>query len=192
MKEKLKTVYSFIKDRIESQGYAPSVREICSALDIGSTSTAARYINELAEEGLIEKSDNKNRAIKLAGKSSKRIPMVGTITAGMPITALEDVTDYINFNSDKKYFGELFALSVRGESMINALIMDGDIAVVEKCSTVANGEIAAVMIDGSATLKRFFKENGHYRLQPENDTMDPIIVENCEILGKLVSIIRYY
>jgi repressor LexA len=118
--------------------------------------------------------------------------MVGTITAGMPITALEDVTDYINFNSDKKYFGELFALSVRGESMINALIMDGDIAVVEKCSTVANGEIAAVMIDGSATLKRFFKENGHYRLQPENDTMDPIIVENCEILGKLVSIIRYY
>jgi repressor LexA len=192
MKEKLKIVYNFIKERIETQGYAPSVREICASLDIGSTSTAARYINELVEEGFLEKSDGKNRAVKLAGKSSTRIPLVGTITAGKPITALEDVTDYINFNSDKKYFGELFALNVRGDSMVNASILDGDIAVIERSPVVANGEIAAVLTEGSATLKRFFKENGCYRLQPENDGMKPIITDNAEVLGRLISILRYY
>jgi repressor LexA len=192
MKDKLREVYDFIKEKIESQGYAPSVREICSALEIGSTSTAARYINNLVDEGLLEKSDGKNRAVKLTGRVAKRIPMIGTITAGTPITAVEDITEYINFHPEKKYFGELFALHVRGDSMINASISDGDIAVIEKTASVQNGEIAAVMTDGKATLKRFFKENGKYRLQPENDSMSPFFADVCELLGRLVSIMRYY
>jgi repressor LexA len=192
MKDRLREVYEYIKERIEVQGYAPSVREICTALEIGSTSTAARYINNLVEEGLLDKTDGKNRAVRLSGKVAVRVPMLGTITAGAPITAVEDFTEYINFHADRNYFGELFGLNVRGDSMINAAINDGDVAVIEKTASVQNGEIAAVMIDGAATLKRFYKENGGYRLQPENDSMKPIIVNECELLGKLVAILRYY
>lgn len=191
MNEKQKRVFDYVKERME-EGFAPSIREICAALDIHSTSTAARYVNNLVAEGYLEKVDGCNRAIKLAGKGAVKIPLVGTITAGQPITAVEDITDYINFHSPKSYSGELFALKVRGESMINAAILDGDIVVVEKCPVVSNGEIAAVMVGGEeATVKTFYKENGHYRLQPENDTMDPIIVDECEIIGRVVSVIRY-
>jgi repressor LexA len=191
MKDKEKRVYEYVKERMED-GFAPSIREICAALSIRSTSTAARYVNKLVDEGYLEKVDGRNRAIKLAGKGAARIPLVGTITAGQPITAVEDITDYINFHEDKNYTGQLFALKVRGESMINAAILDGDIVVVEKCSSVPNGEIAAILVDGEeATVKRFYKEDGHYRLQPENDTMDPIIVDNCEIIGRIVAVMRY-
>ena len=173
-------------------GFAPSIREICAALGIRSTSTAARYVNSLVAEGYLEKVDGCNRAIKVAGKGAVKIPLVGTITAGQPITAVEDITDYINFHEQKNYAGELFALKVRGESMINAAILDGDIVVVEKCSTAENGDIVAAMVNGGeATVKTFYKENGHYRLQPENDTMDPIIVDECEIIGKIAAVIRY-
>lgn len=191
MNEKQKRVFEYVKSRME-EGFAPSIREICAALDIHSTSTAARYVNNLVAEGYLEKVDGCNRAIKIAGKGAVKVPLVGTITAGQPITAVEDITDYINFHEPKNYSGELFALKVRGESMINAAILDGDIVVVEKCPVVSNGEIAAVMVDGEeATVKTFYKENGHYRLQPENDTMDPIIVDECEIIGRVVSVIRY-
>lgn len=191
MNEKEKRVFEYVKGRIE-EGYAPSIREICSALSIRSTSTAARYVNTLVAEGYLDKVDGCNRAIKLAGKGAAKIPLVGTITAGQPITAVEDITDYINFHEPKNYAGELFALKVRGESMINAAILDGDIVVVEKCSTARNGEIVAAMVNGEeATVKTFYKENGHYRLQPENDTMDPIIVDECEIIGRIVAVIRY-
>lgn len=191
MNEKQKRVFEYVKERME-EGFAPSIREICAALDIHSTSTAARYVNNLVAEGYLEKVDGCNRAIKLAGKGAAKIPLVGTITAGQPITAVEDITDYINFHQPKSYSGELFALKVRGESMINAAILDGDIVVIEKCPVVENGEIAAVMVGGEeATVKTFYKENGHYRLQPENDTMDPIIVDECEIIGRVVSVIRY-
>ncbi|MBR4097325.1 MAG: transcriptional repressor LexA [Oscillospiraceae bacterium] len=191
MNEKEKRVFEYVKGRIED-GYAPSIREICSALNIRSTSTAARYVNTLVAEGYLDKVDGCNRAIKLAGKGATKIPLVGTITAGQPITAVEDITDYINFHETKNYSGELFALKVRGESMINAAILDGDIVVVEECSTARNGEIVAAMVNGEeATVKTFYKENGHYRLQPENDTMDPIIVDECEIIGRIVSVIRY-
>lgn len=191
MNEKQKRVFEYVKSRME-EGFAPSIREICAALDIHSTSTAARYVNNLVAEGYLEKVDGCNRAIKLAGKGAVKVPLVGTITAGQPITAVEDITDYINFHEPKNYSGELFALKVRGESMINAAILDGDIVVVEKCPVVSNGEIAAVMVGGEeATVKTFYKENGHYRLQPENDTMDPIIVDECEIIGRVVSVIRY-
>lgn len=191
MNEKEKRVFEYVKGRIE-EGYAPSIREICSALSIRSTSTAARYVNTLVAEGYLDKVDGCNRAIKLAGKGAAKIPLVGTITAGQPITAVEDITDYINFHEPKNYSGELFALKVRGESMINAAILDGDIVVVEKCSTARNGEIVAAMVNGEeATVKTFYKEDGHYRLQPENDTMDPIIVDECEIIGRIVAVIRY-
>ncbi len=191
MNEKQKRVFEYVKSRME-EGFAPSIREICAALDIHSTSTAARYVNNLVAEGYLEKVDGCNRAIKLAGKGAVKVPLVGTITAGQPITAVEDITDYINFHEPKNYSGELFALKVRGESMINAAILDGDIVVIEKCPVVSNGEIAAVRVGGEeATVKTFYKEDGHYRLQPENDTMDPIIVDECEIIGRVVSVIRY-
>ena len=191
MNDKEKRVFEYVKERMED-GFAPSIREICAALGIRSTSTAARYVNNLVSEGYLEKVDGCNRAIKLAGKGAVKIPLVGTITAGQPITAVEDITDYINFHEQKNYTGELFALKVRGESMINAAILDGDIVVVEKCSTARNGDIVAAMVNGEeATVKTFYKENGHYRLQPENDTMDPIIVDECEIIGKIAAVIRY-
>ncbi len=191
MNDKEKRVFDYVKERMED-GFAPSIREICAALGIRSTSTAARYVNTLVAEGYLEKVDGCNRAIKIAGKGAVKIPLVGTITAGQPITAVEDITDYINFHEQKNYTGELFALKVRGESMINAAILDGDIVVVEKCSTAENGDIVAAMVNGGeATVKTFYKENGHYRLQPENDTMDPIIVDECEIIGKIAAVIRY-
>lgn len=191
MNDKEKRVFEYIRDRME-EGFAPSIREICKDLDIRSTSTAARYVNTLVAEGYLDKAEGCNRAIKLAGRGAAKIPLVGTITAGQPITAVEDITDYINFHQPKSYSGELFALKVRGESMINAAILDGDIVVIEKTPTVDNGEIAAVMVGGEeATVKTFYKEKGHYRLQPENDTMDPIIVDECEIIGRVVSVIRY-
>ncbi len=191
MNDKEKRVYEYIKERIED-GFTPSIREICAALDIRSTSTAARYVNTLVEEGFLEKADGCNRAIKLVGKGATKIPLVGTITAGQPITAVEDVTDYINFHENKSYYGDLFALKVRGESMINAAILDGDIVVIEKCSSASNGEIVAALVNGEeATVKTFYKENGHYRLQPENDYMEPIIVDECEIIGKVIAVMRY-
>ncbi len=191
MKENEQRVFEYIKDRA-SDGVIPSIREICRDLDIRSTSTAARYVNSLVDQGLLEKADGCNRSIKLAGKGAAKVPLVGTITAGQPITAVQDITEYINFHEEKNYSGELFALRVRGESMINAAILSGDIVVVERCSTARNGEIVAALVDGEeATVKTFYKENGHYRLQPENDTMNPIIVDECEILGRVVAVMRY-
>ncbi len=189
--ENEKQVYDFIRQRIED-GFAPTVREICSQLGFRSTSTAHRYIASLSRKGLIEKGDNQNRAIRLAGKGAARVPLVGKVTAGQPITAVEDITDYISFQPPRNYAGELFALKVSGESMINAAILDGDIVLVEKTDYAENGEIVVAMVDNSdATVKRFYKENGHYRLQPENDTMDPIFADEVQIIGKVVAVMRY-
>ncbi len=190
--EKDKKVFQFIKTRIED-GYAPTVREICSEFGFKSTSTAHRSIKALTECGLLEKADNKNRALRIAGAGTVSVPLVGTVTAGTPITAFEDITDYISYRPDRNYNGQLFALKVRGESMINAGIFSGDILIVEKSSTAENGEIVVAMVDREdATVKRFFKEKGHYRLQPENDNMEPIIVDDVDILGKAVGLIRYF
>ena len=191
LNEKAKAVYEYIKD-CTVDGIPPTVREICSALNLKSTSTAHRYINILVEEGLLEKSGNLNRAIRIAGKGATRVPLMGTVTAGQPITAIEDITDYINFQEERHYVNPLFALKIRGESMINSGILDGDIVIVEQTQTARNGEIVVVLIDDcDATCKTFYKENGHYRLQPENDTMDPIIVDEVKILGKVVAVLRY-
>ena len=190
-KENEKKVYEYIVERTVD-GIPPSIREICAALGLRSTSTAARYVNSLVEKGLLEKADGRNRGIRPAGDNGVRVPLVGTITAGQPITAIEEVTDYITFRPVNNVCGKLFALNVKGDSMINAGILNGDIVIIEQCSTVRNGTIAAVLVDGEeATVKRFYKENGGYRLQPENDFMEPIMVQDCSILGRVAAVIRY-
>lgn len=189
--ENEKMVFEFIKDRIE-EGYPPTVREICAEFGFKSTSTAHRYINNLTAKGLLEKGNNQNRAIRLTGGNGMKIPLVGTVTAGIPITAIEEITDYISFQPARHYSDPLFALKVRGESMINAAILDGDMVVIEQTPYAENGDIVCALVDNeSATIKTFYKEDGHYRLQPENDTMDPIIVDEVKILGKVVGVVRY-
>lgn len=189
--ENEKMVFEFIKDRIE-EGYPPTVREICAEFGFKSTSTAHRYINNLTAKGLLEKGNNQNRAIRLTGGNGVKIPLVGTVTAGIPITAIEEITDYISFQPARHYSNPLFALKVRGESMINAAILDGDMVVIEQTPYAENGDIVCALVDNeSATIKTFYKEDGHYRLQPENDTMDPIIVDEVSILGKVVGVVRY-
>ena len=192
LNEKAQMIYRYIRDRID-EDYAPTVREICEALDIRSTSTVHRYINMLVEEGLLDKRDNQNRAIRLHASSARNVPLIGTVTAGMPITAIQNIEDYLSYVPDRNYAGDLFALKIRGESMIKAGILDGDIVIVEQCSTVENGEIAVVMVqDDEATVKRFYKENGGYRLQPENDAMEPIYVREAAVLGRVVALMRYF
>lgn len=189
--ENEKMVFEFIKDRIE-EGYPPTVREICAEFGFKSTSTAHRYINNLTAKGLLEKGNNQNRAIRLTGGNGMKIPLVGTVTAGIPITAIEEITDYISFQPARHYSNPLFALKVRGESMTNAAILDGDMVVIEQTPYAENGDIVCALVDNeSATIKTFYKEDGHYRLQPENDTMDPIIVDEVSILGKVVGVVRY-
>lgn len=189
--ENEKMVFEFIKDRIE-EGYPPTVREICAEFGFKSTSTAHRYINNLTAKGLLEKGNNQNRTIRLTGGNGMKIPLVGTVTAGIPITAIEEITDYISFQPARHYSNPLFALKVRGESMINAAILDGDMVVIEQTPYAENGDIVCALVDNeSATIKTFYKEDGHYRLQPENDTMDPIIVDEVSILGKVVGVVRY-
>ena len=189
--ENEKMVFEFIKDRIE-EGYPPTVREICAEFGFKSTSTAHRYINNLTAKGLLEKGNNQNRAIRLTGGNGMKIPLVGTVTAGIPITAIEEITDYISFQPARHYSNPLFALKVRGESMINAAILDGDMVVIEQTPYAENGDIVCALVDNeSATIKTLYKEDGHYRLQPENDTMDPIIVDEVSILGKVVGVVRY-
>ncbi len=189
-------IMEFIKDYIKREMIAPSVREICDGVGIRSTSTVHRYLHRLMEEGKIYMADGKNRAIIVTDGSEddqQGIPLVGTVAAGIPITAVENITDYINFDQFKKYDNPLFALRVRGESMVNVGIVDGDIVIVEQTPYAENGDIVVAMVDRSdATVKTFYKENGHYRLQPENDYMEPIIVKEVDILGKVVSLIRYF
>lgn len=192
LSEKDKSVYEFIKQRI-GEGYVPSVREICAELGFSSTSTAHRAIEKLVAAGLLEKQGNNlNRSIKLAGDDNVKVPVVGTVTAGKPITAIEEIEGYLSFKPKKHYDGKLFALKVRGESMINAAILDGDTVIVEQTPYAENGEIVVALVDNEeATVKRFYKEDGHFRLQPENDTMEPIIVDEVSILGRVVAVLRY-
>lgn len=192
LKEKKLIVFNYIKSRL-SEGYSPSVREIMAAAGFRSTSTAHRYIEALVNEGLLEKTGNLNRTLRLPNSGTAAVPILGTVTAGMPITAIEDITGYIGFEAEGTDPSELFALKIRGESMINAGILDGDIVIVRRCCYAENGDIVVALVDGEdATVKTFYKENNHYRLQPENDTMDPIILNSVEILGKVIGLKRYY
>lgn len=193
LSQKDRMVYDFLRQKI-GEGIVPSVREICSELGFKSTSTAHRCLEKLVGEGLIEKQGgNLNRAIRLKGDDgSVKVPLIGTVTAGQPITAIEQIEGYIGFRPKKHYDGELFALKVRGESMINAAILDGDTVIIEQTPVAENGEIIVAMTeDGEATVKRFYRENGHFRLQPENDTMEPIILDRVSVLGRVVAVLRY-
>jgi len=191
MDEKLLAIYNFISERI-SQGVPPSVREICAKFKIKSTSTVHKYLVELESRGLIERDNGLNRSIRLVGDTTVKVPLMGVVTAGAPILAMEEITEYIPFKTQKYKPSDLFALKVRGESMINAGIYNGDIIIARKTPVAYNGEIIVALIGEEATVKRFYKENGVYRLQPENDTMAPIIVPSVTVLGKVISLVRYY
>ena len=191
-------VYDYILSFAESKGYPPSVREICLALDIKSTSSVHAYLLKLEEDGKIERDPTKPRALMIPELMNRQtetieVPVVGKITAGEPILATENIEEYfqmpLNF---VKHDHELFILKVEGESMIEAGIHDGDYAFIEKVSTANNGDIVVALLDNDATIKRFFKEKNYIRLQPENSSMAPIIVPTCEILGKLVGLYRKY
>ena len=190
-----KRVFDYLKEQIREKGYPPSVREICAALGFKSTSSAHQYISRLAEKGYIDKGDLKTRAIKIVGdEPTISIPVVGKVAAGEPILAQENIEDYFSIGesfftkSDLK--NDTFVLKVQGESMINAGINNGDYIIVTKQETARNGQIKIAMIDGNATVKTFYKEKDHVRLQPENDTMDPIIVKEVQIVGKVVGLFR--
>ncbi len=201
LKPKEQRVYDYLKEKISVQGYAPSVREICADLNIKSTSTAHMYIERLASKGLIDRAGGKSRAIimpeieqaKKVSANSYPVPIIGQVAAGTPILTAQNFDGYINFSTDKKYSADsLFALYVKGESMKDIGIMNGDIVIVEQREYADNGEIVVAMIEDEATVKRFFKENGKYRLQPENSEMLPIITDEVSILGKVVANVRYY
>lgn len=197
-KDKQSEIYEFLKNYTENKGYPPSVREICEAVSLKSTSTVHGHLKRLEKKGLIRRDPSKPRALEIAELSTPKkemisIPIVGKITAGLPILATENVEDTFSLPLDFiKHDKELFMLRVSGQSMIKAGINDKDLAIIERCNDAVNGEIVVALIDDSATIKRFFKEENHIRLQPENDTMDPIIVDDCSILGKLVGIFRAY
>lgn len=192
LKPKEQKVYDYIAKSVKENGYAPSVRDICRDLGYKSTSTVHMYLNRLDMFGYISKEDGKSRAVKLNGDEKPRVsavPLLGVVTAGSPILAAENFDGYVGYigNSDN-----LFALRVRGDSMVLAGILDGDIIIAEQTCYAENGEIVVAMIDDEATVKRFYRENGHYRLQPENNTMKPIISNEVMIIGKVVAIQRNY
>jgi repressor LexA len=198
VKDKQSEIYQFLKTYTESKGYPPSVREICEAVSLRSTSTVHGHLKRLEKKGMIKRDPSKPRALEIAELSASKkeminIPIVGKITAGLPILATENIEDTFPIPLDYiKHDKELFMLRVSGQSMINVGIRDNDLAIIENVQNAINGDIVVALIDDSATIKRFFKEKDHIRLQPENDTMDPIIVDDCAILGKLVGIFRSF
>lgn len=184
-------IYTYICERI-NQGFSPTVREICRDLQIISTSTVHSDLKSLRDAGYIDMTGNLNRSIKLPGEPTARVPLVGAVAAGKPILALQNIEQYINVSLPAAGFRKLFALRVKGDSMINAAILDGDIVVVEQTPSAENGWIVVAMVGDEATVKRFYKENGRFRLQPENDSMQPIIVDDVTILGRVLAVHRYY
>ncbi|MGX7417708.1 transcriptional repressor LexA [Carnobacterium gallinarum] len=192
-------VLQYIHEQVQLKGYPPTVREIGTAVSLSSTSTVHGHLSRLEKNGYIQRDPSKPRAIELTaaglsklGVPSDKIPLLGTVTAGEPILAVEDASDYfpipphLNYDADS-----LFMLKIRGESMINAGILDGDDVIVRKQANADNGDIVIAMTnEDEATCKRFFKEQTHYRLQPENDTLEPIILEEVSILGKVVGLYR--
>ena len=176
-----------IRRRCE-EGVPPTVRELCAALDIRSTSTAHKYLTELEEKGVIERDKGTNRSIRLADDPVKKIPLIGTVAAGVPILATEQIECYIPYRN--KSSGTFFALRVKGDSMINAGILPGDIVVVRQENVAENGEIVVAMIDGEATVKRFYQEDNYFVLKPENPKYQYIYTQDLTVLGKVVSLIR--
>lgn len=204
---KEKAILNFIEEQVMENGYPPSVREIGEAMGLSSTATVHGYLTKLEKQGFIKKEGKKGRTLKVIKssdgnpkeKSSKDfytqremvdVPIIGKITAGQPILAVENVTDTFPIPIDFVGNSDSFMLTVRGESMIEAGILDGDYILVKRQSNANNGEIVVALIEDEATVKTFYKEKDHIRLQPENHTMDPIIVPNCQILGKVAGVFR--
>ncbi len=191
--ETQKRIYEFLVERSQD-GVPPSVREIGAAVGLRSTSSVQANLDALEKAGYIERDPLLKRSIRILGQAENvtHVPLLGTVTAGKPILAVEEIEGYIPYTGRVSRDKPLFALRVRGESMLWAGILNGDIVIAEKTPYAANGEIVVAMIDDEATVKRFYKENGHFRLQPENDEFEPIITNEVVILGKVVALIRYY
>lgn len=192
LKQIEKDILDYIKTTINDEGYSPSVRDISTALNIKSTSTVHLYLHRLEEKGYIQKEPGKSRTIRVEGAAQTGIPVIGEIAAGSPIFAEQNFDGRVDFRADGYDPENLFALHVKGESMIDAGILDGDLIVIDAGSYAENGDIVAALVDNEATVKEFYKENGHYRLQPRNETMKPIIVDECTVLGKVIASLRYY
>ena len=192
LKQIEKDILEYIKDTINNEGYSPSVRDISTALNIKSTSTVHLHLHKLEEKGYIQKEQGKSRTIRVDGASQSGIPVIGEIAAGVPIFAEQNFDGRVDFRADGYDPENLFALHVKGESMIDAGILDGDLIVIDAGSYAENGDIVAALVDNEATVKEFYKENGHYRLQPRNEKMKPIIVDECTVLGKVIASLRYY
>ena len=195
---KQKEILEYIKQEILNKGYPPAVREICEAVNLKSTSSVHSHLETLEKNGYIRRDPTKPRAIEIIDDSFNltrrevvNVPMVGSVAAGQPILAVENITSYFPIPAEFMPNAESFMLRVKGESMINAGIFDGDNVLVKRQSTASNGDIVVALVDDSATVKTFYKEDGYYRLQPENDSMDPIIVKECPILGKVFGVFRF-
>lgn len=185
-------ILDFLRTSVQ-EGVSPSVREICAATGLKSTATVHAHLKTLEDKGLITKGrQGINRSIRISGENTAPVPILGKVTAGMPILAVEEVEGYVPVSENIRRGRELFALRVSGESMLNAGIHDNDIVVVSKTPTAENGQIVVALIEDEATVKTFYREDKHIRLQPENPDYDPIIVEECLILGQVISLVRYY
>lgn len=190
-------ILEYIKNEILNRGYPPSVRDICEAVNLKSTSSVHSHLETLEKNGYIRRDPSKPRAIEIIDDSFNlvrrevvNVPVVGRVAAGNPLLAVENITNYFPIPAEFLPNEETFMLVVKGDSMINMGIYEGDQIIVKKQSTANNNDVVVALVDDSATVKRFFKENGHYRLQPENDFMDPIIVDHVDILGKVIGLIR--
>lgn len=196
---KQQQILDYIKQEILSKGYPPAVREICEAVNLKSTSSVHSHLETLEKNGYIRRDPTKPRAIEICDDNFQMvrtemvsIPVIGQVAAGLPILAEQNIESYFPVPADMVPGGESFALKVKGDSMINVGIYNGDQIFVKSCQTAKNGDTIVALIDDSATVKTFYKEDGHIRLQPENDSMDPIIVDDCQILGKVFGVFRVF
>ncbi|MGN0344245.1 MAG: transcriptional repressor LexA [Lachnospiraceae bacterium] len=197
--EKQREILEYIKQEILQRGYPPAVREICEAVNLKSTSSVHSHLETLEKNGFIRRDPTKPRAIEildddfnLTRREVVNVPVVGQVAAGEPILAEQNIQDYFPIPVEYMPNAETFMLKVKGESMINAGIFSGDTVLVQRQSDARNGDMVVALVDDSATVKTFYKEDGHFRLQPENDTMDPIIVDHCEVLGKVFGVFRFF
>ena len=195
---KQQEILEYIKDEILHKGYPPAVREICQAVNLKSTSSVHSHLETLEKNGYIRRDPTKPRAIEIIDdtfnlnrREMVNVPILGNVAAGEPLFAEENIEDYFPIPAEMVPNSEVFMLHVRGESMINVGILDGDNVLVQQQSTAKDGEMVVALVEDSATVKTFYKEDGYIRLQPENDTMEPIIVPDCQILGKVFGIFRF-
>lgn len=197
--EKQREILEYMKKEILNKGYPPTVRDICEAVSLKSTSSVHSHLETLEKNGYIRRDPTKPRAIEiidenfnLTRREMVNVPIIGRVAAGQPILAVENIDSYFPIPAEYMPNAEAFILKVKGESMINAGIYDGDNILVEKCSTASNGDMVVALVDDSATVKTFFKEADHIRLQPENDSMEPILVPDCQVLGKVFGVFRFF